>query len=1514
MEDALVDGVILAKLTKVFSPQLVKRIFVSSKPHFRHTENINYFFQFLEQIGMPDLFTFELTDLYDRKNIPKVIYSLHALSFILSSGGLAPSIGNLVGKLEFSDDQLHKTQRGLDASGISLPNFGNMNSHFGNVREPTPEPEISEEERLAMELVEAVPDIEQLQAIARGHLFRFQFAADKYILMKCVDSINRLLACYRAGLVRKRIKKINQTLIDGPFAYQKSKSWIPAMQAVIRGRRLRREIDEVRADLKFLGKEQVLSLQSIIRGNGARRQMKERSSLNEKTIDMLIALQSICRGHLVRKQQSKSYTNLNSTLTLVALVDLQSICRGRLSRACVKKSKACLNEPQVQSQIKILQSIARGSAVRRRLGEQKSLYDENMILSMQSAIRGHNIRKSMRRREKELQSHEESFSSFQAIARGYLSRLAKRSQMSFLAASPDASLISFQAICRGFLARKVQSALLNSIQTFDVTSLQSAIRGRRVRKDVKIKVEYVLDHSSWVNSLQTASRAFLLREKMSKLRDAIASVPEELIVDFQSSCRACLVRRDCRFKLETLRWQEDRIIEIQSQMRAADVREAMRMFRRQLEFHEVAVVKLQSMFRGIMTRFARDELMDEFYDAEESITMAQAHIRGALVRTKFNERMAFFRKNLESVIKIQSFVRAKKQGDAYKSLITGLNPPVSTVKKFVHLLGDSDLDFDQELELEQLRKQVAEDVRNNDMLEQYITQLDVKIALLLKNKITIDELIKHRNKGRLALLDRSTSSGPDSNALATTLSNTAGASGPTTLARDSFDLKALNKASRRRLELYQGLFYVLQTQPQYFARLFAQKGTVSGKEAKDLESLVLTLFGGTKMISSGSEGGSRAPSLTAPREEFFLLKLLAASAVEQIEQSENLKSFMRGNFFWWKIMAAVNRKQKSFLQRTLRGPVSQVLSTPSLNLENDPLAIYRACVAAEESQTGRPSQRRPANDTPVDEAIQDPETRAIYISNLQHLRELASAFLDAIEDSLADAPFYVQFLCSEIYNAAKVKWGGEGEVSGVESETALLSLVGQVFIANYYNPAIVQADGFGVVDAALSPQDARNLSQIAKIVLQVGSLRQFSKDNVYLQPLNDFVKSRIVRLKDIFKTITENVRDIEEQYSMTMFDDLTSHSRPILQLRTTDILSIHVLFAHELRYIVKPEEMENDSLMGVMKQLGDLPSDVNDVLNARFSEVRLELNPSFCRVDNAGAEVTTLFVTVKRCMIYVLRVQTGGDLLDILLSPVLPEHEEKYKAILKEEAIERSKNNKSRVDHISTLNFSCLSYRELKALSLEKVIELESLGKITREDNYQGILNSVATDIRTKRNRKIARQKELVNLNQTLIDLAEKERYLENKLKTYNDYIEQMMETLQTKKGKKKPLVLPFTKQYFHIRGLQRSGRMPKFGSFKYSAANLVARGILLDIKGYSERQYGQVTFTFSSDAVGVFTIEAAYGDIVLPGATVSLTLDDLLGQQYNNNQHISLFDDSVTLNTQLTLHFIFKKFYGDGQ
>jgi hypothetical protein len=57
LEEALRDGVALAKLTRTFAPELVPRIFEHPKLQFRHSDNIDRFFRFLRKVELPDVAT-----------------------------------------------------------------------------------------------------------------------------------------------------------------------------------------------------------------------------------------------------------------------------------------------------------------------------------------------------------------------------------------------------------------------------------------------------------------------------------------------------------------------------------------------------------------------------------------------------------------------------------------------------------------------------------------------------------------------------------------------------------------------------------------------------------------------------------------------------------------------------------------------------------------------------------------------------------------------------------------------------------------------------------------------------------------------------------------------------------------------------------------------------------------------------------------------------------------------------------------------------------------------------------------------------------------------------------------------------------------------------------------------------------------------------------------------------------------------------------------------------------------
>jgi Ras GTPase-activating-like protein IQGAP2/3 len=382
----------------------------------------------------------------------------------------------------------------------------------------------------------------------------------------------------------------------------------------------------------------------------------------------------------------------------------------------------------------------------------------------------------------------------------------------------------------------------------------------------------------------------------------------------------------------------------------------------------------------------------------------------------------------------------------------------------------------------------------------------------------------------------------------------------------------------------------------------------------------------------------------------------------------------------------------------------------------------------------------------------------------------------------------------------------------------------------------------------------------------------------------------------------------EEHYDIDEFNDLYAKTKPTLYIKMADIFSIHKLLSQEISAICPSQD---DVLRDILRELGSVQSNESELRGVSSSEISLTLNPKLMNSEDPDADVKALLTETKRCVLYLIRIQSGANLLEILVKQVGPEDENKWEALVTEELRSGSGRRGAYAEASNHLDILSLSYPDLKRIALENILQLESIGRLTRSNQYQDLLNNIAVDIRTKHRRRLQRQRELENVKTTLARLNEQAVYLEQQLKTYNDYIEQAMVTLQNKKGKKR-FVMPFSKQWEHERELQRSGRSFKFGSFKYSARTLADKGVLVHWRGYSERQWDRVDLTISSNEVGVFTIDGSSGNMMVPGANAQVPLDDLLQAQFNNTQFMDFFEDALRVNVNLFLHLIMKKFYNE--
>ena len=90
-----------------------------------------------------------------------------------------------------------------------------------------------------------------------------------------------------------------------------------------------------------------------------------------------------------------------------------------------------------------------------------------------------------------------------------------------------------------------------------------------------------------------------------------------------------------------------------------------------------------------------------------------------------------------------------------------------------------------------------------------------------------------------------------------------------------------------------------------------------------------------------------------------------------------------------------------------------------------------------------------------------------------------------------------------------------------------------------------------------------------------------------------------------------------------------------------------------------------------------------------------------------------------------------------------------------------------------------LTFKEVKAHTIFFLLELEKKEKITRNDGFQGVLNAIAGDVRSKHRKRIQRQQEMESVQSVLKELAARKKYFEEQINSYHDYVDAAMNTMQ---------------------------------------------------------------------------------------------------------------------------------------
>uniref|UniRef100_A0AC35TZX0 Calponin-homology (CH) domain-containing protein n=1 Tax=Rhabditophanes sp. KR3021 TaxID=114890 RepID=A0AC35TZX0_9BILA len=139
---------------------------------------------------------------------------------------------------------------------------------------------------------------------------------------------------------------------------------------------------------------------------------------------------------------------------------------------------------------------------------------------------------------------------------------------------------------------------------------------------------------------------------------------------------------------------------------------------------------------------------------------------------------------------IQDSFRKYKRKQNSDTLLNSSDPSLYLVRNFVELLRNTEVDYEEDLTIERTRSRISRLITNNRNMDMDLDELDHKISLLIRNRITLQEVIEERSKIDSKMTSQFTTQG------------------------------SIRRKERGQLNNLQVLLFHLQVEPQHLSNLF----------------------------------------------------------------------------------------------------------------------------------------------------------------------------------------------------------------------------------------------------------------------------------------------------------------------------------------------------------------------------------------------------------------------------------------------------------------------------------------------------------------------------------------------------------------------------------------------------------------------------------------------------------------------------------------------------------------------
>ena len=595
-------------------------------------------------------------------------------------------------------------------------------------------------------------------------------------------------------------------------------------------------------------------------------------------------------------------------------------------------------------------------------------------------------------------------------------------------------------------------------------------------------------------------------------------------------------------------------------------------------------------------------------------------------------------------------------------------------------------------------------MRANHGLEQNLNKLDGRIALLIQNRTSIQEIDRAIKKKK--------------NEESATASETTDIS-----------------SNKKLMEGYSNLFYALQVEPRYLAKI--ARVVPVGKMDAFIELLLLTLYGDSY----------------SPREEYLILQLFKHSMEHEISTLKEVTDLIQSDTVVPKMVLTYNKRKQGveYIKNTLTSFVKDVM-VKDYQFELNPLAIYRKLQNDVDSKDGKTKKGAVKQDITSAEAAQDPKVKAIVETRAKELETVCKSVLDRALSTMKSLPYGLRLICKQIRQVILVKFPKA-------RPDDIWTVIGYFVYYRFIGLAIVSPDSFGITDANLSMTARRkNLAIVSKVLLQLMFRLSGFPSGDELAPLNPWILANRKRVIDYYSELID-VPPPEDYLQVNQYMELTQKTKPIIIVSMGELVLAHQLVKDALSSVVSDK---NDPLSVIVNDLGEVPA--IDAAHAK-REVQLQLENRFKgTMEDEVKPGAHLYAETKELIIQIFKVipiKTGPQ---TLLS------------ILKDAAkFAKDNNNKALAKNVDKTQ-----------KNLEK---LETMNLVSKADKYTSLLKDVALEVANRAERREAQQKEIARLQAALRNLKKHGEFMDNQIEEFDRYLESCRKnSLARSKVKAKPV------------------------------------------------------------------------------------------------------------------------------